>query len=136
MVMVWPALNPIALETRNNGRAHIGGGARGGGAWRANRRDDGGLEVRARINHNRLAGVKIRHAGDFDIGRTGGRTGRQGGGGLRQEIGAVAVGVGAVREAARAPIGSPPAAANRPTPLPEPGAGTRQPLCPDPEAAW
>ncbi len=36
---------------RDNGRAHGGGGAHRGGAGRADRRDDGGLEVRARINH-------------------------------------------------------------------------------------
>src|ERR1039457_4625236 len=89
----------------DNGRANVGGGAHRGGACRANRRDDGGLEARARINHNRLAGAKVRHAGDFDIVRAGGRSGRQGAGGLQQEIVAVAVGVGAVREAAHAPMG-------------------------------
>ena len=102
MVMVWPSLKPATLATGIYGRAHGGGGAHRGGACRANRRNDGGLEVRARIDPDGLAGGEACHAGDLDVGRAGGRSDRQGCGGLRQEIGAVAAGVSAVREAARA----------------------------------
>ena len=58
MVMVWPSLKPIAFGDRDNGRAHGGGGGHTRGACRANRRDDGGLEVRARIDHDLLACVE------------------------------------------------------------------------------
>ena len=77
MVMVWPALKPAALATGITVAPDVGGSADRGAAWRANRRDDGGLAVRARINNNRLAGAKVCHAGDFDIVRAGGRIERQ-----------------------------------------------------------
>ena len=57
---------------RDNGRAHIGGGAHCGGACRANSRDRGGLLIRARIDQYRLAGSKAGHTGEFDVGRAGG----------------------------------------------------------------
>lgn len=93
------------VNDRDRGRAHFGGGARGSGARGPNRCDDDGLDVRAGIDQNRLTGSKVRYAGDFDIGRAGGRTNRQRGSGLQPEIGAVTVGVGAVRKPSRAPIG-------------------------------
>lgn len=89
---------------RDDGSAHLDGGSRHGGACRANRRDDGSLDVRACIDHNSLAGFKACHIGNFDVARTHGRRSRQGGSGLQQEIGAVAVGIDAIRKAARAPI--------------------------------
>ena len=51
MVMVWPALKPNRAGDRDNGCAHTRWQLpTRGGACRANRRDDGGLEVRARID--------------------------------------------------------------------------------------
>jgi hypothetical protein len=57
---------------RDNGRAHIGGGARCGSACRANGRDRGGLLIRTRIDPYGLAGSKAGHTGEFNIGRAGG----------------------------------------------------------------
>ena len=44
---------------RDSGRAGVGSSAHRGGAWRANRRNDGGLSVRARINNYRLLNTTL-----------------------------------------------------------------------------
>ena len=105
MVMVWPALKPAALATGITvAPAAVSAPTVVAPAVPTVAMTAVSAFAPVSID-DRLAGGKVRHAGHFDIGRAGGRSGRQRGGGLQQEIGAVAVGVGAVREAARAPIG-------------------------------
>jgi len=58
------------------------------------------------IDNDRLTGGEVRHAAHLDIGRARGRRGRHRRRDLRQEIGAVAVRIRAVRKAARASIDS------------------------------
>src|ERR1019366_10745980 len=65
----------------DHGGAYVSGGAQRGGACSANRRNHGSLEAGARVNQNRLAGGKVRHAGDCEIVRAGGRRSRESGGG-------------------------------------------------------
>ncbi len=60
-------------------------GAHRGGARRANRRDDGGLEVRARIDRDFLARLKAFNAGDFDIAGLFGRRSGKSSGSLRKK---------------------------------------------------
>ena len=136
IVMVWPALKPTALGDRDRrSRPQRSAAACGGRAGRADRRDDGGLEVRAGVDRDRLAGGEVRHAGDLDVGRAGGRRGRQGGGGLHQEVGAEAVGVerrpGSGRGSCRA---RPPWRPGPPRPAPGPRRCSRP--CPDRPRAW
>lgn len=93
-------------DDRNHGRSHSGGGTDRGCSCRANLRDDGRLAVRSGINPDRLTHFKAKHAGYLYIRRAGGLSGRQRGRGRRQKIGAVAIGVEAIRETACACIGS------------------------------
>ena len=60
------------VKDRNIRRSYAGGGTQCCGARRANRRDDGVLDVRARINHDLLAGIESFHAGNFYVFRAGG----------------------------------------------------------------
>ena len=71
MLMVWSAAKAYRAGDRDNGRAHIGGGARCGSACRANGRNRGGLLIGARIDRIVWPGSKAGHAGDFDVGRAG-----------------------------------------------------------------
>jgi hypothetical protein len=70
----------------------------------ANGCDDGILKIRTRINKDRLASTEAFHAGDLDVRRACGRGSRQSGSGLRQEIAAIAVSIGAVGESSCARI--------------------------------
>ena len=89
-------------DDRDDGRARGSSSAQRRRACGAHCRDDSILLIRTGVYHDRLAGFETRHAADFEIGRAGGRCDRQSSGGLRSEIIAVAAGVNAVREAARA----------------------------------
>jgi hypothetical protein len=57
---------------RNNSRTHVNSGACCGSACRANTRQNTSLEVRTRINDDRLTCSKVGHIGDFDVCRAGG----------------------------------------------------------------
>ena len=133
IVMLWPALKPADAGDRDHRRARGGVGAHRRRAGRADRRDDGGLGVRAGIDDDRLTGGEVRHARHLDIGRARRRRGRHRRRDLRQEIRAVAVRVGAVRKAARAAIDTRRAPPGPPPRPPTPGTGARHPLCPAPE---
>ena len=61
---------------RYDSSARVGGSGHGGCAGCANGRDDSGLGVSG--DTDRLPGVKVRHAGDFEISCAGTRSGQQG----------------------------------------------------------
>ena len=67
MVMAWPAAKPIELVTVTTVAPAPVAVVHGRGTGRANRRDDGGLDVRARVDRDRLAGDEARHAGHLDV---------------------------------------------------------------------
>ncbi len=68
MLIVWPATKFETLDTLMfvspaadcSGQRGAAARQRGGGAGRADRRDDGGLEARASVNVDRLAGGEVR----------------------------------------------------------------------------
>ena len=129
-VIVWPTVKPTVAATGMTVSTCVAALERVLPAVPT--RDDGIFHGRAHTDHHRLTGGKVGHACHLDVVGAGGRAFRQAGGRLDHKIGAEAVGVRPVGEAADAAVGrargrSGSATAGALGPEPAPGITAMQP---------